>query len=356
MVKYRKYGRVAGAFGGMAIRAALSKYMGRAAGKATARRLKFRRGRSYTKTRRGRRNDSTPLTNQYDYKIDYVKRRGTKAGYRRRRFSRRINNIVRNGMVGTTHILRRSTARLTTTENISNAVCYGLNGLNGVSSDDFNPTSDIGNILLEMDPASWAAIDSDSNETRNQRLYVHSCTMEMTIRNTGTTDAVIEAYFIRGRRLYNKSGADSPVGLYFQGFNNQAAAANPDNPTESSMGIPQLQASDIGVTPFQNQRFCQNYNIVKRMKFVIPPGGEISHVLQGPSGVFRTAYAKNGITDKKYYGVLYQQQGAPTQSTTGVPLLATGTDVNYLSVRRYRCKLLQNNLARDGFDASNPLR
>lgn len=212
--------------------------------------------------------------------------------------------------------------------------------------------------MFEMDPTSWNALDNDGVQTLNNRLYVHSCTMEMTIRNTGSTDAVVEAYFIRGRKAYQKTGPDSPTGLYFQGFFNQGPARNPDNPSEADMGLTQLSASTIGVTPFQNQRFCQTYNIVKRVKFVIPANGEISHVIHGPSGVYRASYVKNHITDRKYYGVLYQQQGAPFQegAGAGVAQLATGTDVNYLSVRRYRCKLLQNNLAKDAFDPSDTIR
>lgn len=354
-MKYRKYGRVGAAFAGTALKGMLSRYMQRArSGPSTARKTRFRTGRSYTKTRYRSRRDGQPITNQYDYKVDYIKRRATRASYRRRRYSRRITNIVRNGMVGTTHVLRRSVAHLTTPINESNFNCYGLNGLNGISSDEFNPTSDIGNIIFEMDRTAWNDLDTAGAITRNNnRLYVHSCTMENTIRNDGANDAIVEAYFIRGRIAYQKSASDSPTGLYVQGFDNQGEFTNPEGGT--TLSLPQLRARDIGVTPFQNQRFCQTYTIVKRLKFVIPVGGEITHTVHGPSGTYRASHVKNHITDKRYYGILYQQQGGPIVGTP-TNTLAQPTSCTYLSIRRYRVKMLSNNLARDLLDVSNTIR
>jgi hypothetical protein len=202
-----------------------------------------------------------------------------------------------------------------------------------------------------MDSTGWNNIDSLISQSKNQRLYVHTCTMENTIRNEGTTDVLIEAYFIRGRRGFQLGSASDPTRLYEGGFRNQLLAENPDG--SSTFAVGELAASTIGVTPWQNARFCANYTITKRIKFTIPPGGEISHILHGPSGTYRTASVKQLITDRKYTGVLYQQQGTPRAEPITV---AQATSCVYLSVRRYRVKMLQNNLTRDAFDLSNPLR
>lgn len=347
-----KYAPYAGALA----RGFASYYNARYSGKRSALSSgKRTRGRYRVKSRRRRRTrESDPLTGQYDYKQDYGKKRETRRSRGYRRFSRKITKIVRNDMVGTTHIVRRAIATLVTGVNISDAVCFGLNGMNGISGDTFNPTSDLGNIMYEMDRTSWDNVDTSTLQTKNQRLYVHSCTMEMTLRNTADVDALVEAYFIRGRTRYVRGNvADSPVGLYFSGFNNQGLAENPDG--SGTFPDNQLAASTIGVTPWQNQRFCQNYTIVKRIKFRIPPGAEVNHVIQGPSGVYRDSYVKNTITDRKYYGILYQQQGSPARNS-GIDVQAQSCQVTYLSVRRYRVKMLANNLAMDAFDASNNLR
>ena len=115
---------------------------------ATAGKMAMRYAASRTRSSiRPRSQNTEPLTGQFDYKTDYRKRRlGKRARYqvkRRRKWNRKVVNVVRNANVGTTHIIRRALCQLESPTNTSNSVSFGLYGLNGATGDTFNPTADI---------------------------------------------------------------------------------------------------------------------------------------------------------------------------------------------------------------------
>jgi hypothetical protein len=171
--------------------------------------------------------------------------------------------------------------------------------------------------------------------------------MEMTIRNVGTeNDAIIEAYFIRGTRPLESAWL-SPTDCYGRGFYRQPRAEDPD--TGATYDAP-LSFKQIGVTPFQNQIFSRHYNIYKRQKFRLPPGNEINFVIHnGRPTAFATSDTYNYASDRRYHGVLFQQQGSPDASTT-----AQTTQVTYLSVRRYRCKFIPGNFVMGAYETTDP--
>ncbi|QBX89257.2 capsid protein [Apis mellifera virus-2] len=300
--------------------------------------------------------DSNPLTSQYDYKTDYRKRRLSRRrryqSSRRRRWRKKIVNIVREANVGTTHVLRRSLYTLTTSPDQANAISYGLYGQNGVGGDTFNSTNDVRELFREIGEADWEEADDPVSQSVNRKLNFMHGTMEMTVRNVGEYDAIIEAYYIRGRRVVREGNLGSPANIYFEGFNKAALARNPDlDPSEPSFDQ-KLSVASIGSTPFQSPMFVKNYNIYKRVKFTIPPGKEISFVINDPRPrTFWMDTAKNRSTDRTFHGVLFQQYGLPYVEDT-VTSLARPTTVTYLSVRRYRLKLMENALPSTAYDVS----
>lgn len=69
------------------------------------------------------------------------------------------------------------------------------------------------------------------------------------------------------------------------------------------------------------------------------------------SRTFDMPLARMRSTDKSYSGILFQQQGSP--STQGdVDTLALPTVVTYLSIRRYRIKMLRDDLDMTALDPS----
>jgi len=313
--------------------------------------------RQYRAARQGRAQNvtqgSAPLTGQFDYKTDYSKRRKSRRqrriGRRRYKQKRRIINTVKNSTVAPVHLVRRSMFQLTSATQQSNAVCYGLYGINGVSNDSFNTTDDVASIFKQMDPTGWADANDPLDHSRNQKVWFLHGTLEMTIRNTGNQDALIEAYYIRGRKSVNAAWG-SPTDLYSAGFRKQNLAKNPEEPRTTFER--HLEVTDVGVTPFQNALFCQSYNIYKRQKFRIPPGGEINFVITDRrSRTFSMVPSQRIATDKRYHGVLFQQQGSPDASAEPATV-ALPTAVTYLATRRYRFKMLRDALATDAWDTA----
>lgn len=284
---------------------------------------------------------SAPLTGQFDYKTDYSKKRKSKKGRKRakraRKSSRRIMSVVNRHNTGAVYLVRRSFGQLGSAANASNAVGWGLYGLDGGTSTAFNGCNDIAIMLETKDPTSWANWNNSLTDAVNYQMYCQSAVMEITIRNSGDTDAIMEAYYIRGRKvLPNSFSFPSPTDVYTGGFLKQGLATDPD--TGATYGPNELGFSTIGTTPFQCNLFCKTYTIYKRQKFRLPPGNEISIMIRSRSAYFTVPNTKNRTTDKRYHGVLFQQQGSP--DGTGPEILAKATTVNYVCIRRYNVRFI----------------
>lgn len=295
------------------------------------------------------------MTVQFDAKTDYSRRRLSKRQRfnRRRRYkqTRKLVNTVRNFNVGSTHLVRRSLALLSSASAKSNAISYGLNSLNGTSTDTYNTCNDIGEFFKEIDATSWAAVNSAS-VGQNHKLYTYHGTAEYTIRNShATNDVIVEAYFIRGTRPLNYAMSPSPTDLYSVGFKKQAKATDPNTAAGFDS---ELSFDDIGVTPFQNSMFCRHYSIYKRQKFRIEPGAEVSFVINDRRRrTYTMDTTRTFATDRNYTGVLFQQQGPP-DATGGVETPAIATTVTYMCTRRYRLKMFRDNLPKDAFETTDP--
>lgn len=324
---------------------------------AVARAVASKLARSSTRTQTQKSAASSmPVTNQRDFKTDYARRRLTKWQRKRRWISRkrnrRIVNLVRGANVGSTHIVRRSLGLVSTSSSVSGYVSYGLYGLNGTSFDTVNTCNDIGEFFKEMDPASWASVNQPLVQGLNHKIYTFHATAEYTIRNNSESQvAIVEAYFIRGKRRMPQAYVHNPTDLYVNGFNRQTIAFDPNT---GNLFDGQLAANQIGVTPFQNALFCRHLTITRRQKFIIAPGDEVSFVIKdGRRRVFTMDSTRSYSFDNNYIGVLFQQQGAP-DAAGGVETPAAPSVLTYMCVRRYRLKMFPDNLPRDAFETTDP--
>lgn len=295
--------------------------------------------------------DSTPLTGQFDYKTDYRKRR---IGRRRRRiikrkrkWRRKVVNTVRNADVGSTQILRKSAGYLAPNADNSDACSFGLYGQNGTVTDGLNSCSDIREIFREISETDWSAALNNS-ESQHHKIYAMHATMEMTVRNNGTNDAILEAYFIRGTRPTH-SGDVNPTQMYADSFAKEALASDP-NTGNTFDSKPNFKT--IGITPFQAPWFCRHYKIYKRQKFRLPPGNEVSFIMHDRKPrTFIMDQSRTRATDKNFHGVLFQQQGPPNYNDSNSQQ-ALPSQLTYLSIRRYRIKMFRDNLPKIALDAS----
>lgn len=315
----------------------------------------FRKSRSFTRTKTKGRRSSGPLTGQFDYKVDYVKRRLGRRGRRRARrtqkWRRKVVRTVQNQMIGTTHIVRQHLDTMTTDRGRSDACHFVLNGLNGQPGNGRTACNDIGEMIREMAPTDWLDLENFSALAVNSRLSVLQATMEITVRNNSAEDILLEAYHIRAKKKFTNNVMPSPSQMYWEGFNRQQRAENPEN--SALMGEQKLNHTIIGVTPFQNQLFTQHWTIYKRTKYRINPGQEISFIVKGRPSTYRAQDVFSNAFDYRTTGILFQQQGPPAPASTEPPLPATAavaSSAEYLAIKRYRIKMLYNNLARDALD------
>jgi len=293
---------------------------------------------------------SAPLTGQHDYKTDYRKRRLGRRGRfrarRRRKWRRRVLRVTRDGMVGSSHIVRREHDDISAAANASNSFVTGIYGLDGydggLGTFPLNVSNDVGSLFNELDTAAWNA--SRTAVGNNRKLSYMSASMEVTISNTGTVPVLLEAYFIQGRGRVDSDWI-TPHQMYISGFLKQPMVT-----TDAGGAIggadAQLTFDALGTTPFQNAVFCRNYKIYKRMKFVIPAGGSISQMLRDSRPhTWTVQSAKGYVNDRAYKGILWQFQGHPSSANQ-----ADASSLNVLNIRRYRAKLLPNTNTTDLFD------
>lgn len=314
-------------------------------------------GRSSVKTEPGRRTESNPLTGQFDYKTDYRKRRIPKRKkkyvYRKRKFNRRIIRTIRNANTATTHLVRNSCFRSSSAQNTSNCLCYGLNGLDGYGlNDDVDTCNDIAQFLREKDPSNWNAWDT--NATKNFKIWVMHATQELTIRNTGSNPCIVEAYYFRGKKPVRAAYANTPKALYLTSFVKMPRAQEPGT---GALYDTALTFDTVGTTPFQAHLFCQHCTVYKRVKFQLPPGADTSIIIHSRGNTFSVADTKLYSFDRRYHGVFLQYQGLPSFDSLATPpyIRATTAEITVLSVRRYRCKFLDNAGAAQGaFETTDP--
>lgn len=310
---------------------------------------------SYSLAKTYMRPDPGTLTTHNDSKTDYSKRRLTKKQRfrQRRRYkrTRRMVNTVRNFNVGSTHIVRRSLALVSSPSNGSFSVTYGIYGLNGTPFETNNTTNDIGEFLREISPTDWNNTNSPTVVGQNHRLYCYHATAEYTLRNNSNDDVLVEAYFIRGKQPLNAILAANPTDLYNNGFNKEQRASDPNTGNQFDTA---LSSTIIGVTPFQNAMFCRYFNIYKRQKYTIQPQSEVSFVITDRRvRSFTMDSVRTFSTDRNYHGVLFQQQGVPDASS-GVETAAKPSVVTYMCARRYRLKMFRDNLPKSSFEVTDP--
>jgi len=298
---------------------------------------------------------SAPLTGQFDFKTDYRRRRLTRRQRfrfrKRRRRNARMVRTIREATIGSTHIVRRHVVgNLASTLGGSGIASAGLYGLNG-TPDDANNANDVGSIFTDLDSAAWSGANNPLVVSPDHKLRYMHATMEVTVSNTGDQDVLLEAYYIRGRRPV-ASEWGNPGLFYVNSFNKQGRAEDPE--TGADIGGSELNATQIGVTPFQSASFCRNYNIYKRQKFRIPPGNEINVIIHDRRPhTFLMPGTRNNSTDSRYHGILFQWQGTAGVVAGSNPVLYTAaqaTQITMLVVKRFRLKMVTDDKAKDAFD------
>lgn len=304
-----------------------------------------------------------PLTTQHDFKTDYRARRPTlrRRRYirRQRRFTRRVSDALIRNTTYPKHVLRTQRFTRVASENQQAQFAVLLHTVDGIpNAAGGNEQADWREFFREggadertgWDNANNPAFFTPGTGTPNRAMRCLRATIEVTIRNTGTTSAILNVYRIYCTRNV-RSNFISLEQVYEAGFNYAGEIeANPE--TETGLWDRRLLASDIGSTPFQSRVFCQHFKIVRRTKYQLAPGEEINLTFTDRrSRLLMQRYLQgNSFVRKLTTGWFVEFNGVPAQVPPAGPTINTTATLSTVIHKRYSVVLLPQKKEQSSFD------
>jgi len=273
-----------------------------------------KRARTLTQTKTKSSGDNGGVTNQYD----------TKVMYRRRRVSRRkIRYAVKRKRAFTRNVMNYQGCQqfifTTQTEPISTVNQQTHSSFMFCSSSGVAPNDDLTLITNNIQTSGVAA-----NYRKNQMVFVQMACVDITMYNITATTADVDVYFIHCKD-------DNIAGTSIQGAWNTMITGE-QKPDGSA--ITNVANTTLGCTPWQSPQWCRSFTIDRKRKYLLTQG-QTAHfqVKQGRRIINlekRTEYNfLRGMT-----GVLIVWNGVNPLAITGYP--ATQLSITYM--RTYNVK------------------
>lgn len=262
------------------------------------------------------------LTNQYDKKTIYRKRRMPRRRRRRWvRFARKTNAVVRKDL-GTQSFVRSTTTTLTiaagsaTAQTSASATLYGFAGFGGDADD-----------MVQLDTAS--------SESNFNKVLMCSAVLDVTFTNNGSTTLELDVYYVICRK-------DVPAALY-DSINGTFTSTFTKQQTLPGIGVTALLSTTRGVTPFQNSIFCSYWKVIRKTKYILTGGQTGTYQLRDPKDwVYNVDMHNNRTATRgRTKGLLFVMKSTPDNSASASSL-ALGT------IRTYSYKILSNNAEAGG--------
>lgn len=244
-----------------------SRAFGKAAryvGAALNARNAYKSARSYTRTNRKRGTSQVGVTQQRDYKVQYVKKNMPK--YKKKQwknFKKKVDWIT-NSKLGTISAVFNSAGKYNCGNGAQDFGSFVLCGRGG--ADTFG---DVGNRDLE---------DIASNVGSNGQIHIRSAVFDATFTNTGSNKLEIDVYHVRYGR---ESGSNNLSAVFAQSNANRGTVS-----LTTQVGTTQgtLLMSSRGATPFnfpQAISLC-GMKILKKVKYFIEVGECFTYQIRDP--------------------------------------------------------------------------
>jgi len=283
------------------------------------------RGASSDSSRQSKLSTSGFLTNQFDAKRQYRRKRMPRR--RRRRwvkFVRKVNHVVDKGLASQFFVFRSNNSATPSTgsQTYGSMVMYGFDPTStAFGNDDVYKISQVFNFPPSAENILWF------------KSAVLDCEWNADISNT--VSLTLDVYEVLCRRSIPQA-VTSTVGntledIYYYGVNDLGVVGS---------GAP-LTAAAAGVTPFQSPTFCQNFLIVNKTRVLLSPGQTCHRQMRDARDrkllinrvSYDTAFMK-GWTKAFFWiaqGVSSSTQYAPTCT------------INFSCCRSYGCCVRENN-------------
>lgn len=244
-----------------------NKAFGKAAsalGAALSSRMSYKRARSYTKTTRKRGTSGPGVTQQRDFRVQYVKKNMPR--YKKRiwkNFKKKVDYIT-NSKLGTISVVFNSTGKYQSTNSGQEFGSFLLCGRGGEDKH-----GEVGNRDLE---------DISSSTPNSGSIFIRSAIFDATFTNTGLSKLEVDVYHVRyGRESQAKNLSD----VYnFTSANRGSISLTVQSGTVGST----LQMSSRGATPFnfpQAISLC-GMKILKKVKYFVESLETFTYQIRDP--------------------------------------------------------------------------
>lgn len=267
----------------------------------------YLRRRIGSATQTGSRRDTgmSGVTNMYDAKTMYRRRRigRTKLRYRRRAY-RRFTRMFTNTL-GCNQFVKTNTQDISCAANQQIATSFIFCGA-GIA----DPHQDLLSIRSNIQASGTAA-----NWRRNETLYVKRSVCDITLFNSSATPtADIDVYLIRCRKNCSVQGSvDGDFNTLL------TSEQKPDG-----SGATTLTTTTIGATPFQAPQFCEYFSILRKTKYMISPGQSVHFQIKQGFRQFNLENATGSAQIAGNLGVLIVWNGVYQTSAIGFPACTLG--------------------------------
>ena len=318
-----------------------------------------------------------PLTTQHDFKVDYRRRRRTRRLRRRinraKRFTKNVVNAYVRTMQSPKQVAKLAQFTRATQANFSNYFAVMLHTADGQYT-GANPQADWREWFIEgsaQNRAGWDEL-SDPNalpqypfvSERGRSIRCNSASMEVTIRNTGTTPAMLSVYRIVCRRDWPFVG-QTVESIYEQGYRYAGRVTEHDQPVEEGIPAPygmwdfQMQPEQLTSTPFQSYLFTRIFQIYRRTKYQLSPGEEINLNLKSnrPRIVHMEKARGKSVVRGLTHGYFVDFQGVPEYVETSPGVFETRSSAAQLTVQkmvRYSLTMMPGKRPATSYDTTDP--
>lgn len=274
--------------------------------------------------------DDIPITNQYDSKVMYRRKRASKQFKRK---AKKYKKFVKKVLAANDHrnekqkVQFNNTGRLTAAANaqITHAQYFELyGGATGVDG------------FRDLERMITALGDTSTSQTRN---YFRSAHLEASLLNTGSASMYVDMYHYICRKNTGGSGATPQV------FLDAGYTSSPTN-----MGGSSLAGGTVGVTPFQSSEFCSYFKIIKKTSTLLGAGQAMDfQINEFKNRIFKyDDMQDHGCIKGVTRGVLLICYGVPNTATDGTAGQPVACSVNYNVQRSYTLSSNRSGLVDSG--------
>jgi len=278
----------------------------------------FRGGGSKSRLgQRGRYDESGGVSNQYQTRELYRKRRSGRRSRKFSRFARRVNRAAM-AMDGCQQFVFSFTGTATSAQGSQSTYAFSFLGAGGGGLN--NDIVDINTSLLSQ--------GASASYRKNDTIYVMNQCLDMTIyANTANVTSDCDIYFLRCRE-------DNTVSTSIdQAWNTQLTGQQKPDGT----GATNLTIATMGVTPFQAPQFCRYWTILRKRKIIMTQG-QVYHYqwrIKKPMRIMTERYSDSYYL-RGTYAVLIVFNGIT--STSGALTNFPASQLTFSFVRTYNVK------------------